>query len=487
MKRLLILLLLMMFLVPAAHAAEPVLRHLTTPDGLTLTWYDGPSSAISTSETFLHGYYIDEDWEAGYVLNLLLAEAGDTNAMLRLGDHHLSGLGVPQSGEAALNWYQRALEAGEQTAHRSIALVYLNGWDVAPDAALAAEHMTQLAEQTGIGASELAQLYLLGHGNLAPDMDKALSWFDLSMEDELYFSQTHHGADVYQARYDQKKEAFLAIQTLPDTLATRPSPVMWADGVPHASDAMDMGTFWRDGSGGMVDYIEAARWYEKAIAMDSPSTFVSEWSHLALGDLYRDGSLGMVDVNQAIRHYAYANDFARIGEMFRNGLTATDGSFLLMPDTALADAFSSVDMYQDNNQTFRIIGDLFRHGLDQSGITIIEADFHLAASFYFMGCNEDDCAAQLTELYKQRLVKDALLLYRLGHDLPYMEGDVGELILLLADDLIHGRVTTWLPDNAVSVGYTCVDLGADLLKDALRQDKLSNPQTAYDLLALIEE
>lgn len=281
MKKLLVLLLSIMFLVPAAHAAEPVLRYLTTPGGLTLTWYDGPSGAISTSETFLHGCYIDEDWEAGYALNLLLAEAGDTNAMLRLGDHHLSGLGVLQSGEAALNWYRRALEAGEQTAHRSIALVYLNGWGVAPDAVLAAEHMTKLAEQTGIGASELAQLYLLGHGSLAPDMDKALSWFDLSVEDELYFSRAHHGADVYQARYNQKKEAFLATQTLPDTLTTRPSPVTWADGVPHASDAMDMGTFWRDGSGGVVDYIEAARWFDKAIAMDNPSTFVSEWSHLA--------------------------------------------------------------------------------------------------------------------------------------------------------------------------------------------------------------
>ena len=48
MRKLLILLLLMMFLVPAAHAEEPILRHLTTPDGLTLAWYDGPSSAIST-------------------------------------------------------------------------------------------------------------------------------------------------------------------------------------------------------------------------------------------------------------------------------------------------------------------------------------------------------------------------------------------------------------------------------------------------------
>lgn len=492
MRKLLILLLLMVFLVPAAHAEEPILRHLTTPEGLTLTWYDGPSSAISTSETFLHGCYIDEDWEAGYALNLLLAEAGDTNAMLRLGDHHLSGLGVPQSGEAALNWYQRALEAGEQTAHRSIALVYLNGWDVVPDAALAAEHMTKLAEQTGIGASELAQLYLLGHGNLASDMDKALPWFDLSMEDDLYFSQHHHSADVYQARYDQKKEAFLATQTLPDTLTNRPSPIMWADGVPHSSDAMDMGTFWRDGNGGVVDCIEAARWYEKAIAMDDPTSFVSEWSHVALGELYLDGSLGTINVSKAISHFAYANECARISDIFRHGLTNTDGSLLLTPDESLADAFSSLSMYHmqpEDAPKHCVIGDLFRNGYEQSSHTIIEADSFLAAWFYYTGLSDAYCAMQLTEMYKLDLVTEPKLLYEITHNIVWCETEcnMSELILLLADDLIHGRVTTWLPDNAVSVGYTCVDLGADLLKDALRQDKLSNPQTAYDLLALIEE
>lgn len=492
MKRLLVLLLSIMFLVPAAHAAEPILRYLTTPGGLTLTWYDGPSGAISTSETFLHGCYIDENWEAGYALNLLLAEAGDTNAMLRLGDHHLSGLGVPQSGEAALNWYQRALEAGEQTAHRSIALVYLNGWGVAPDAALAAKHMTKLAELTRIGASELAHLYLLGHGNLAPDMDKALSWFDLSVEDELYFSRAHHSADVYQARYDQKKEAFLATQTLPDTLTTRPRPIMWADNTSHASDAMDMGTFWRDGSGGVVDYSEAARWYEKAIAMDDPTSFVSEWSHVALGELYLDGALGTINVSKAISHFAYANEFSRIGDMFRNGLADTDGSIPLMPEPILADAFSAISMYHmppQNAPKHQIVGDMFRNGYEQSSHTIIEADPVLAAWFYYTGLSDPYCAMQLTEMYKRGLVTEPKLLYEIAHNIVWCETEcnMSELILLLADDLIHGRVTTWLSDNAINSGYTCIDLGINLLKDALHQNKLPDPQEAYDLLALIEE
>lgn len=492
MKKLLSFLLIMQLIMPAAHAEKPILRYLTTPDGLTLTWYDGSSGAISTSETFLHGYYIDEAWEAGYALNLLLAEAGDANAMLRLGDHHLSGLGVPQDGVAALNWYQRALEAGEQTAHHSIALVYLNGWDVTQDTTLAVHHLTQLAEHTGIGALELAQLYLLGHGNLAPDMDKALYWFDLSVEDELYYTWTHNSADVYQARYDQKKEAFLATQMLPDTLTNRPSPIMWADNTSHASDAMDMGYFWRDGTGGVVNPIEAARWFEKAIAMDDPTSFVSEWSHLALGEMHLDGSLGTINVSKAISHFAYANEFSRISDIFRHGLTNSDGSILLTPDESLADAFSSLSMYHmlpEDAPKHCAIGDLFRNGYEQSGHTIIEADPFLAAWFYYTGISDSYCAMQLTEMYKLGLITAPTLLYEIAHNIVWCETacDMSELILLLADDLIHGRVTTWLPDNAVSVGYTCVDLGADLLKDALRQDKLSNPQTAYDLLALIEE
>lgn len=492
MKKLLSFLLMLMFFLPSAHAEEVVLRELVTPDGLTLTWYDGVTGAISTSETFIHGCYIDEDWEAGYALNLLLAEAGDANAMLRLGDHHVSGLGVAQDGAAALYWYQRALEEGVPTAHHSIALVYLNGWEVEPDSALAAWHLTQLAEETGVYALELAQLYLLGHGNLAPDMDTALYWFDAAMDSELYYTRTRYSAEVYQSRYDQEKADFLATQTLPATLTTRPNPIMWADDLSPASDAMDMGYFWRNGTGGVVDHVEAARWFEKAIEMNTPTSFVSEWCHLALADSYLDGSLGAINISKAIHHYAYANKLAPIADLFRSGLADADGSVLLTPDPVLADAFTSVNMYHlqpENTSAHRSIGDLFRSGLEQSGKTLIEADSYLAAWFYFTGCSDAHCAAQLTEMYKLGLVTDPTLLYSIAHDIVWCETecDMSELILLLADDLIHGRITTWLSDNAISSGYTCIDLGVDLLEDALQQNKLPDPQAANDLLASIEE
>ena len=88
-------------------------------------------------------------------------------------------------------------------------------------------------------------------------------------------------------------------------------------------------------------------------------------------------------------------------------------------------------------------------------------------------------------MYKAGLITDPMLLYRIARDIPWSECDVSELILLLADDLIHGRVTTWLADTQISNGYTCVALGADLLESALEKGKLPNPQAAYDLLALV--
>lgn len=96
---------------------------------------------------------------------------------------------------------------------------------------------------------------------------------------------------------------------------------------------------------------------------------------------------------------------------------------------------------------------------------------------------------QLTEMYKRGLVTEPKLLYEIAHNIVWCETEcnMSELILLLADDLIHGRVTTWLSDNAINSGYTCIDLGINLLKDALHQNKLPDPQAAYDLLALIEE
>lgn len=485
MKKLLALLLAVMLVIPAAMADYPDKCSLTIPyegsptGSLTLEWYDPPSGAISSSETFVNGLYIEERWMEAYDLNLLLAEAGDTTAMVHLGDQHLNGLGVPEDAAAAFSWYQRAAEKGNSNAQFRIALMYLNGWGVEADAIYA---VGLLAECTTVSSHSIACLYLLGHGNLAPDMDKAMYWFDDSVPHELHMAQSDSAnASYYQELYEQKREAFLATDTLPKVLTGRPGPTLWADDV-HASDAMDMGTFWRNGDGGVVDHSEAARWFEMAIDLDDNSSFVSEWSHYALGDYYHNGTLGVFDTDKAIRHYTYGAYYDEVAEMFLGGVTGPDGTVYLAPNAILADAFAAIDEYRDETDThFALIGDLFRTGQDPDGTTTVTPDPNLAALFYFMGYNAPYSASHLTEMYKADLITDPMLLYRMGTDIPYSECDMSELILLLADDLIHGRVTVWKPN----ADFTQTYLARKLLQRALEMDKLPDPQAAYDLLALI--
>lgn len=477
MKKLLALLLAMLLLIPAAMADAP--HYLTTPDGLILTYYKYPSGALSTSETFVQGLYIEEKWEEAYQLNLLLAEAGDTNAMVRLGSQHLNGLGAQEDAATAYSWYQRAAEQDNSDAQFCLALMHLNGWGVEADAAYAA----RLLEEHGVASSKLACLYLLGYGNLQPDMEKAMQWFDKSESSTLSIAQSDSPrAASYQAAYERHREAFISQTSLPEKLFTRPSPMLWADDLAHASDAMDMGTFWRNGEGGVVDHVEAARWFEMAIEMDGNSSFVSEWSHYALGEYYRNGTLGVFDMDKAIRHYTYGVSYDEVAEMFLGGVTDPDGTVYLAHNAVLADAFAAIDEYRDGTDThFALVGDLFLTGKSPDGTVLVTPDPYLAAKMYNLGDDDPHCAAQLTDMYKAGLITDPRLLYSIANNISWSECDVSELILLLADDLIHERITVWKPNADSTQTY----LACKMLQSALEKGKLPDPQAAYDLLALV--
>lgn len=492
MKKLLAMLLIMLLLMPAALAEVEMPHELTTPDGLTLTFYPGPSGALSTSEIFVQGLYIEEKWEKAYDLNLLLAEAGDTNAMVRLGDQQLNGLGTPQDEAAAMQWYERAQAHGNRYASRCIALMYLNGWGVEADAQYAAAYTEPGADRPVFSNQDLACLYLLGYGNLEPNMEQAMYWFDQYADGAIRRRPGGVTESEYQERYEQLLASFLTGWTLPEEMFTRPSPIAWADGVPHASDAMDMGYFWHDGDGGVVDHVEAARWFEMAIEMDyGPTGFSYQSSHYALGDLYRDGSLGTIDPDRAIRHYGHATAYDRIAQMFRDGATGMDGTVYLAPDAALADAFDALDQHREYANTCAVIGDLFRTGQSPEGDAVVTPDVYLAALFYLEGFDAPHCTAQLTAMYKEGLITDPMLLYAIANNIVWSECDVSELILLLADDLIHGRVDPWLPNNEINIRYNGVStpatLGAELLQEAISMDKLPDPAAAEALLALIPE
>ena len=490
MKKLLTLLLAMLLLVPAAMADYPDKRSLTFPyegsptGSLTLEWYDPPRDAISSSETFVNGLYVEEKWEEAWRINLLLAEEGDTLSMLRLGDHCLNGLGTPQDEAVAMQWYERAQTHGNRYASHCIALMYLNGWGVEADAQYAAAYTEPGAYRPVFSNQDLACLYLLGYGNLEPDMEQAMYWFDRYADEIIRRRPGGVTESEYQERYGQLLESFRTWDSLPQSLFTRPHPIIWSNGIVQASDAMDMGTFWRNGEGGVVDHVEAARWFEMAIEMDGNSSFVSEWSHYALGEYYRNGTLGVFDMDKAIRHYTYGVYYDEVAEMFLGGVTGPDGTVYLAPNAVLADAFAAIDEYRDSTDThFALVGDLFRTGIGPDGTLLVTPDPYLTAKMYYLGDDDPHCAAQLTEMYKAGLITDPRLLYSIANNISWSECDVSELILLLADDLIHERITVWKP-NADSIQTY---LACKMLQRALENGKLPDPAAAEALLALIPE
>lgn len=445
MKKLISLLLAMLLLIPAALADYPDTCSLTFPyegsptGSLTLEWYDPPRDAISSSEVFIEGLYVEEKWEEAWRINLLLAEAGDTLSMLRLGDHCMNGLGTPQDEATAMQWYERAQAHGNRYASRCIALMYLNGWGVEADAQYAVAYAEPSADRPVFSNHELACLYLLGCGNLAPDMEQAMYWFDQYADKTIRQRPGGVTESEYQERYEQLRESFRTWDSLPQGLFTRPHPIIWSNGIVQASDAMDMGTFWRNGEGGVVDHVEAARWFEMAIEMDGNSSFVSEWSHAALADYYRDGTLGVYDVEKAIYHAerGCTRPYSYVGDMYWNGIISADGTVILAPDAEKAIEYYLQGVEWNDTGAIAFVADAYYTGEN------LPADYDQAIDLYLTGMQLGNahCAEVLEGLYAEGKLYAPEMLRRLawtaGNGSPSREADT--FLLTLAKDLVNGK------------------------------------------------
>ena len=159
-------------------------------------------------------------------------------------------------------------------------------------------------------------------------------------------------------------------------------------------------------------------------------------------------------------------------------MIGSDGTVYLAPDADIANAFYACDADYDGIEPNTLIGALFRDGGP------VSPNAYLAARFYWAGSSNQYCADELTKLYKAGLVTDSRLIYSLGTGLPFIDANVNELILLLADDLIHNRVITWVPGTT---DVTNASLARRLLMHGLDLGKISDPQAACDLLALLPE
>ena len=86
------------------------------------------------------------DFDEAYARYQKLAEVGNTQGMLNLGNMHAAGLAVPQDFKQALNWYQKAADAGDAIGMYEVGRAHELGLGAPLDAREAAAWYLRAAE-----------------------------------------------------------------------------------------------------------------------------------------------------------------------------------------------------------------------------------------------------------------------------------------------------------------------------------------------------
>ena len=109
------------------------------------------------------------------------ANAGDTEAMIRLGDLYMKGDLVELDKEKAVQWYRKAAEAGNAYGQARLALCYHNGDGVGEDNEEAAKWMLKSAEQ-GVDCGSQWNMCVFYHDGIgvAKDIKESVKWMERS-------------------------------------------------------------------------------------------------------------------------------------------------------------------------------------------------------------------------------------------------------------------------------------------------------------------
>jgi TPR repeat protein len=137
-----------------------------------------PSATPSSAEGFAEARrYLDaKDYANALALLQKAADAGNADAMNRLGDLYYGGHGVAQDYAKARGWYQKAAEASNADAMYNLGRIYQKGHGVAQDYAQAREWYKKAADAgSAAGMRALSVMYENGLG-VARDYDQARAW-----------------------------------------------------------------------------------------------------------------------------------------------------------------------------------------------------------------------------------------------------------------------------------------------------------------------
>lgn len=224
-----------------------------------------------------------------------LAEGGDVEAQLRMGDALIKGNGIPKNPAEGIQWIRKAADQGAANAYHILGICYDIGEGVPRDITQAVNWYRKAAEG-GIVDSQynIGDCYLRGEG-VPKSVPDAISWFEKAAEHGdmaavaqlgfIYLDDTYGAHDPVKAASHLRKSAYAGnnaaakwalgtLYQLGDGVAqSDEDAVRWfresamqgdSTGMYHLALAM------KDGRGTAKDELRAREWMEKSAAKGNP-------------------------------------------------------------------------------------------------------------------------------------------------------------------------------------------------------------------------
>jgi len=122
------------------------------------------------------------DYGAAYAEFKTLADQGDPDAQVNLGNLYMRGLGVAQDYAAAFDWYRKAADQNNAVAEGKLGILHYYGLGTIRDSDQAAKCFRKAAEQGEASAQTvLGTLYAQGEGVIR-DPVEAYFWLTLAFD-----------------------------------------------------------------------------------------------------------------------------------------------------------------------------------------------------------------------------------------------------------------------------------------------------------------
>lgn len=136
---------------------------------------------VMLGNKFHHGWGVSEDPEEAVMWYRLAAEQGNADGQFGLGVMSWNGEGLPQDEAAAIAWFSSAADQGHAAAQTRLANMYLNGNGVTQNTDTALQYFSLAADQGyRLALLDLGRLYLDGE-KVPRDFYAAFVFFDLAI------------------------------------------------------------------------------------------------------------------------------------------------------------------------------------------------------------------------------------------------------------------------------------------------------------------